>query len=165
MTKFLNISRDNTMGGNSPSHELLSSQRATKEYIDSRIDEYTGLVRRVSAIDINSDGYWEFDFNVCRHLVEAIIRDGVTDITIGASTDNESTHAIIIDNIDNTQTLIVRVGTMYRKEVSTKKIYTNSKTFSVNSGAAVKLRITVYDCEGEITAIVEESRQFERMEL
>ena len=33
MTKFLNISTDNTLGGNSPSDELVSSQKAIKEYI------------------------------------------------------------------------------------------------------------------------------------
>ena len=35
MTKFLNISTDNTLGGNSASDELVSSQKATKDYIDS----------------------------------------------------------------------------------------------------------------------------------
>ena len=35
MTKFLNISTDNTLGGNSPSDEVVSSQKALKEYIDN----------------------------------------------------------------------------------------------------------------------------------
>ena len=35
MTKFLNISTDNTLGGNSASDEVVSSQKATKGYIDS----------------------------------------------------------------------------------------------------------------------------------
>ncbi|MEE1227249.1 MAG: hypothetical protein UHM08_09130 [Bacteroidales bacterium] len=35
MTKFLNISVDNTLGGNSPSDEIVSSQKAVKEYIDT----------------------------------------------------------------------------------------------------------------------------------
>lgn len=35
MTKFLNISVDNTLGGNSPSDEIVSSQKAVKEYVDS----------------------------------------------------------------------------------------------------------------------------------
>lgn len=35
MTKFLNISTDNTLGGNSPSDVVVSSQKALKEYIDS----------------------------------------------------------------------------------------------------------------------------------
>ena len=35
MTKFLNISTDNTLGGNSPSDEIVSSQKAIKEYIAS----------------------------------------------------------------------------------------------------------------------------------
>ena len=36
MTKFLNISTDNTLGGSSPSNEVVSSQKALKEYIDSK---------------------------------------------------------------------------------------------------------------------------------
>lgn len=35
MTKFLNISTDNTLGGNSPSDEVVSSQKALKNYIDA----------------------------------------------------------------------------------------------------------------------------------
>ena len=34
MTKFLNISTDNTLGGASPSDETVSSQKAIKEYVD-----------------------------------------------------------------------------------------------------------------------------------
>ena len=35
MTKFLNISTDNTLGGNSASDDTVSSQKAIKEYVDS----------------------------------------------------------------------------------------------------------------------------------
>lgn len=35
MTKFLNISTDNTLGGNSASNEVVSSQKAIKEYVDT----------------------------------------------------------------------------------------------------------------------------------
>lgn len=38
MTKFLNISTDNTLGGNSPSDEIVSSQKAIKTYIDTNAD-------------------------------------------------------------------------------------------------------------------------------
>lgn len=33
-TKFLNISIDTTLGGNSPSDSIISSQKAVKTYID-----------------------------------------------------------------------------------------------------------------------------------
>lgn len=36
MSKFLNISTDNTLGGNSPSDVLVASQKAIKEYVDSQ---------------------------------------------------------------------------------------------------------------------------------
>lgn len=35
MTKFYNISNDNTLGGNSASHNIVASQRAVKEYVDN----------------------------------------------------------------------------------------------------------------------------------
>lgn len=35
MTKFLNISTDTTLGGNSPSDDIVSSQKALKTYIDN----------------------------------------------------------------------------------------------------------------------------------
>ena len=35
MTKFLNISTDNTLGGSSPSDETVSSQKAIKQYVDN----------------------------------------------------------------------------------------------------------------------------------
>ena len=35
MTKFLNISTDNTLGGSSASDETVSSQKAVKTYIDN----------------------------------------------------------------------------------------------------------------------------------
>lgn len=35
MTKFLNISTDNTLGGNTPSDVIVSSQKAIKEYVDN----------------------------------------------------------------------------------------------------------------------------------
>lgn len=35
MTKFLNISTDTTLGGNSPSNETVSSQKAVKSYVDN----------------------------------------------------------------------------------------------------------------------------------
>ena len=35
MSKFLNISTDTTLGGNSPSDEIVSSQKAIKDYVDS----------------------------------------------------------------------------------------------------------------------------------
>lgn len=41
MTKFLNISKDNTLGGSSASDEVVSSQKAVKEYCDSKVGSTT----------------------------------------------------------------------------------------------------------------------------
>ncbi len=45
MTKFLNISTDNTLGGNSPSDSTVVSQKATKTYIDNCIDGVTSAIQ------------------------------------------------------------------------------------------------------------------------
>lgn len=39
MTKFLNISTDNTLGGNSPSDDVVSSQKAIKTALDAKLDK------------------------------------------------------------------------------------------------------------------------------
>ena len=51
MTKFLNISTDNTLGGNSPSDEVVSSQKAIKEYIAN-----TGTGANTSLSNLTSTG-------------------------------------------------------------------------------------------------------------
>lgn len=43
MTKFLNISTDNTLGGNSPSDDTVVSQKAIKDYIDGYAMANTSL--------------------------------------------------------------------------------------------------------------------------
>lgn len=48
MTKFLNISTDNTLGGNSPSNEIVSSQKAIKEYVDNHGGGGGGAVNSVN---------------------------------------------------------------------------------------------------------------------
>ena len=40
MTKFLNISTDNTLGGNSPSDEVVSSQKAIKEAYSNILEHF-----------------------------------------------------------------------------------------------------------------------------
>lgn len=43
MTKFLNISTDNTLGGSSASDEAVSSQKAIKEYVDTKDGNFVTL--------------------------------------------------------------------------------------------------------------------------
>ena len=43
-SKFLNLSTDNTLGGNAPSETKAVSEKAIKEYVDNKvpvIEEYT----------------------------------------------------------------------------------------------------------------------------
>lgn len=66
MTKFLNISKDNTLGGNSPSDILVVSQKAIKDYVDNEITSKTAQATETTLgtvktnpsdnIDLNSDG-------------------------------------------------------------------------------------------------------------
>lgn len=54
MTKFLNISTDDTLGGNSPSDEVVSSQKALKTYIDNQGGGGSSYTAG-TGIDITSD--------------------------------------------------------------------------------------------------------------
>jgi len=51
MSKFLNISTDNTLGGNNASNEVVSAQKAVKDYVDNNIPTYTAG----TGIDITND--------------------------------------------------------------------------------------------------------------
>jgi len=51
MSKFLNISTDNTLGGNNASNEVVSSQKAIKDYVDNNSSTYTAG----TGIDITND--------------------------------------------------------------------------------------------------------------
>lgn len=65
MTRFLNISTDNTLGGSSPSDEFVASQKAIKEYVDNnssnvQVDNLTintnasDEIQTIAAINQNS---------------------------------------------------------------------------------------------------------------
>ena len=56
MTKFLNISTDNTLGGNSSSDELVSSQKAVKDYVDNNSGSTTLSGLTDTTISSPSDG-------------------------------------------------------------------------------------------------------------
>ena len=53
MTKFLNISKDTTLGGSSASDEVVSSQKAIKAYADTKLST-SDIVSSVSSSSTNS---------------------------------------------------------------------------------------------------------------
>lgn len=60
-TKFLNISTDNTLGGNSPSDTTVSSQKAIKEYIDNQSESggyHPGLFAHEWDDHLRNDVQW-----------------------------------------------------------------------------------------------------------
>jgi hypothetical protein len=56
MSKFLNISKDSTLGGNSPSDEVISSQKAIKNYIDNNASGGTSgiSIQKITQEDYNA---------------------------------------------------------------------------------------------------------------
>lgn len=162
MTRYLNISRDNTLGGSSPSHEAVSSQRAIKEYVDGLAGQYDMLVRKVGTMPITINTTYIYDFNSGRHLVVSSVEDGVTAITIEADTDNYSTHCIIIDNTGNRRDLKVRIGDLRYNGDITKRTYSNGLSVPVAAGGSAKIRITLFELEREVCAVVEWRNDFER---
>lgn len=155
MTRYLNISRDNTLGGNSPSHESVSSQRAIKEYVDGLAGQYEMLVRKVGTMPITINNTYTYDFNSGRHLVVSSVKNGVTAITIEADTDNYSTHCIIIDNTDNRSNLKVKIVDLRYKGELARFTYTNGYNVDVEAGGSAKIRIMLFELEREVYAVVE----------
>lgn len=100
MTKFLNISTDNTLGGNSPSDETVSSQKALKEYIDAHsggsadIDNLSittnasSKIQTVGVIDQNNTSNAIKTWTGTRLQYDAIVtKDATTLYTITDDTD------------------------------------------------------------------------------
>ena len=56
MTKFLNISKDETLGGNNASDEVVSAQKAVKAYVDGKIPDTTSSVTSGSTAALTSGG-------------------------------------------------------------------------------------------------------------
>lgn len=56
MSKFLNISTDNSLGGDSASDEVVSSQKALKTYIDSTVGYTAGDGINITDNEISVDG-------------------------------------------------------------------------------------------------------------
>ena len=67
MTKFLNISTDNTLGGNSPSDEIVSSQKAIKYYVDNA---GIGANKSLSNLDSTGQNITNWSTNVTNCIVE-----------------------------------------------------------------------------------------------
>lgn len=98
MTKFLNISTDNTLGGNSPSDEIVTSQKAIKQYVDSvLIRKSTGLFDVKWSDHLLDDTGWlradNFSWNsgvtysaAYDHLVADIAGKTLQSETIGGTT-------------------------------------------------------------------------------
>ena len=114
MTKFLNISTDNTLGGNTPSDVLVASQKAIKEYVDSQsgggsvdIDNSTittntsDEIQAVAVIDQNTGIAKTWTGTMAEY--EAIV------------TKDPETEYIITDDIGGS-------ATEFRKEVSERNI-------------------------------------------
>lgn len=163
MTKFLNISRDNTMGGNSPSHDAVSSQRAIKEYVDGRVDRQT-TVEEVSA---NTTRHLQFGKQRHLHIVHVV--GGVTTLNIEVDTDVNLTHTVIVDNNENSSSLKVTVTRIYHKGRYCKTVYCNSLYLGLSNGSAPgsvgKIRITADETNGGKVAVVETREDMYRPEV
>ena len=55
MTKFLNISTDDTLGGSSASDETVSSQKAIKDYVDTGLSGKQATLTAGTGINITSN--------------------------------------------------------------------------------------------------------------
>ena len=101
MTKFLNISTDNTMGGNSPSDLTVSSQKAIKDYVDAQIIESGGYHPGILS--------WEWDDHL-RNDVQWLRGDTFSWQDGGVY---EQAYNHLVDDYDSANWIIITGGTKY----------------------------------------------------
>lgn len=101
MTKFLNISTDNTLGGVSPSDSTVSSQKAIKDYVDAQIIESGGYHPGVLS--------WEWDDHL-RNDVQWLRADTFSWQDGGVY---EAAYDHLVDDYDSANWIIITGGTKY----------------------------------------------------
>ena len=132
-TKFLNISTDNTLGGNSPSDEIVSSQKAIKTKIDTKQDTLVSgtNIKTVNGVSILGSG----------------------DITISSSVDWGYIGGTLSDQTDLKNALDGKQATI--SDLSTIRSGASAGATALQPNAAItgatKCKIT-YDSKGLVTA-------------
>lgn len=97
-SKFLNLSTDTTLGGNAPSDEIVSSQKAIKAYVDNHSGGGGGSYTAGDGIDITND----------------VISVG--DIDCGEIATPQKTVTFLVDNYVDFDNIIVN-GVTYAQSV------------------------------------------------
>lgn len=95
-SKFLNISTDNTLGGNSPSDEIVSSQKAIKEYI---ANAGTGANTSLSNLTTTGQNISNWSSNVTNCITE-IPQDIKVELSSGTLTLKAGSKLYIPNGVD-----------------------------------------------------------------
>lgn len=92
MTKFLNISTDNTLGGSSASDVQVSSQKAVKDYVDGKIPTVND-----ATITITQGGVTKGSFTLNQASGDTIALDagGAASDMTGATASTPGTHGLV----------------------------------------------------------------------
>lgn len=95
MTKFYNISTDNTLGGNNSSHNVIPSQKAVKEYVDNHSGSGASVINVDGLCDNNFTPYDSKSAFVTGYRVFNI--DDYCVYEYDGSTFNQDTSVVISD--------------------------------------------------------------------
>lgn len=132
MTKFLNISVDNTLGGNSPSDETVSSQKAIKTYIDNHAGMFpsqTGNAGKFLSTNGTTPSWATVDYSTVGALPNTTTADD-----IGGANKDLSNLTSTGKNIGNWSSNITNCITYIPQDI---KLELSSGTLTLKSGSKV----------------------------
>ena len=135
-TKFLNISTDSTLGGNSPADEVVSSQKALKTYIDSADDNKVtkNNSNQAKAYGTTSGGVettWEVSSSATASTLAYRGINGV--LAVGTPTDN--THAATKKYVDDS------IPTVNNATLTITQGGVSKGTFTANASSDVTIAL------------------------
>ena len=121
MSTFLNISRDTTLGGNSPSDLAVSSQKAVKAYVDAHSGGGGSTYTAGTGIDITND-------------VISVDGETVSEVTLATVATSGS-----YNDLSNKPT----IPTVNNATLTIQKNSTDVATFTANASSNVTANISV----------------------
>lgn len=120
MTKFLNISTDNTLGGNSSSNEKVASQKAVKDYVDSHsggsVDVDNKSITQNSSDELQTVGVIDQNATTTAIKTWTGTRTQYNALVSGGTVDNNTLYNITDDSdvaLNLLQTVVYPVGSIY----------------------------------------------------
>lgn len=137
-TKFLNVSTDSTLGGNSPSDEIVASQKAIKDYVDSQTGQAPAFANITGSPDDNTALKNALDNKVAKS------GDTMTGTLEFLSTPNTSPYIRFSSSLSN------KVAMMYDSWYSLKIFFEGVPTDGIEINTSIPLIAPITNNTGRV---------------